>query len=161
MATQRFYDHHLRVIGQALEEQAINVFELKCQTGRYVINGTPDKPASLSAALKRWRTMGFKRGPRTLTYGAQDLDQLERLGRSKRVKPNGLPDFYNLSNMLRTLGAYLEDKNARLLEIQKRPMTITILYRNEAGSPNVEDRSIASFYNFFVEQYGKRARHGT
>ena len=74
---------------------------------------------------------------------------------------NALPDFYNVSNMLRTLGAYLEAKNARLLEIQKRPMTVTILYQNESGHPDVEDRTIASFYNFFIEQYGKRARSGS
>ena len=93
-----------------------------------------------------------------MSYTAQDLEQLERVGRARRVSPDGLPDFYNVSNMLRTIGAYLEEKNARLLEIQKRPMTVTILYQNETGHPNVEDRTIASFYNFFIELYGKRAR---
>jgi hypothetical protein len=161
VATRRFYDHHLRVIGQSLEAHAINVFELKSHTGRYVVNGTPDKPASFTAALKQWQTSGWKRGPRTMTYTVQDLDQLERMGRAKRVRPDALPDFYNVSNMLRTLGAYLEAKNARLLEIQKRPMTVTILYQNESGHPDVEDRTIASFYNFFVEQYGKRAHQGS
>jgi hypothetical protein len=160
VATRRFYDHHLRVIGQSLETQAINVFELKTQTGRYVVTGTPEKPASFMATLKRWQISGWRRGPRTLTYGVQDLDQLERIGRARRERSDRLPDFYNVSNMLRTVGAYLEAKNARLLEIQKRPMTVTLLYQNESGHPDVEDRTIASFYNFFVEQYGKRSRQG-
>ena len=158
MASKRFYDHHLRVIGQSLEARTINVFELQCQTGRYVVSGTPDKPTSFGAAFRQWRNFGLKSGPAIMTYTAQDLEQLERVGRARRVRPDGLPDFYNVSNMLRTVGAYLEVKNARLLEIQKRPMTVTILYQNETGHPNVEDRTIASFYNFFIELYGKRAR---
>ena len=159
MNNKRFYENHLRVIGQALETKGISVFELKCETGRYVANGTPDKPTSLVGALRQWRNLGWKSGSLTMSYTPQDLEGLERVGRTRRTKPNGLPDFYNISTMLRTLGAYLEAKNAELLEIQKRPMTVTLLYQNDGGHPNVEDRTIASFYDFFMEQYNKRARH--
>jgi hypothetical protein len=44
-----------------------------------------------------------------------------------------------------------------LLQIQKHPLTVTVLYQNQNGHPHVEDRTIASFYDFFVEQYGKRS----
>jgi hypothetical protein len=160
MNNKRLYENHLRVIGQALETERVSVFELKCEMGRYVTNGTPDKPMSLVTALRQWRKLGWKSGSRTMRYTFQDLEELERQGKTRRVSPNRLPDFYNNSSMLRTLGAYLEAKNAELLEIQKRPMTVTLLYQNDGGHPKVEDRTIASFYNFFMEQYGKRARGG-
>src|SRR5215470_10199947 len=158
MNNRRCYENHLRVIGQALEKQGVTVFELKCETGRYVAKGAPDKPASLIGALRQWRTLGRQNGSLTVSYGPQDLEGLERVGRTKRTKPNGLPDFYNISTMLRTLGAYLEGKNAELLEIQKRPLTVTLLYQIDGGHPSIEDRTIASFYNFFMEQYNKRER---
>jgi hypothetical protein len=160
MNNKQPYGHQLRVIGQSLEARRINIFELKRETGRYVVNGAPEKPASLVGMLRQWRSQGWKNGSQIISYDAQDIERLERLGRGRRAKPNGLPDFYNLSNMLRTLGAYLESKNAQLLEIQKRPMTVTLLYQNDGGHPHVEDRTIASFYEFFIGQHDKRARRG-
>jgi hypothetical protein len=49
-------------------------------------------------------------------------------------------------------------KNARLLEIQKRPLTLTLTYQTMGGRPFVEDRTIASFYKTFIELHGSRAR---
>ena len=93
-----------------------------------------------------------------MSYDAQQIEELERLGRKRRTKLGGLPDFYNLSNLLRTLGGYLEIKNAELLRIQKQPLTVTLLYQNDGGHPHVEDRTIASFYEIFLGQHGKRER---
>ena len=50
----RFYDRHLRVIGQSLETRRIHVFELKSGTGEYVVTGTPEKPTSFVAAIRNW-----------------------------------------------------------------------------------------------------------
>jgi hypothetical protein len=158
MENKQVYHHDLRVIGQSLEAQSINVFELKCEMGRYLVNGTPEKATSLVERLRQWRSHGHNGGTRTLSYDAQEIEGLERLGRTRRSKPGGLPDFYNLSNLLRTLGGYLEAKNAQLLRIQKRPLTVTLLYQNDGGHPHVEDRTIASFYEIFIGEHGKRAR---
>jgi hypothetical protein len=159
MKTQQPYHHDLRVIGQSLEAQSINVFELKCEMGRYLVNGTPEKPTSLMGRLRQWRSHGRKNDARTMSYGAQEIEGLENLGRTRRSKPGGLPDFYNLSNLLRTVGGYLEAKNAELLRIQKQLLTVTLLYQNDGGHPHVEDRTIASFYEIFIGEHGKRARH--
>jgi hypothetical protein len=35
-----------------------------------------------------------------------------------------------------------------------------LLYQNDGGHPHVEDRTIASFYEIFINQHGKRARRG-
>jgi hypothetical protein len=154
----RSYDRHLRVIGQSLEARRISVFELKSKKGEYAVSGTPEKAASFMAAVRSWRRQGGKDCLQSFAFGLPEIEQLERVGRGKRATPDRLPDFYNVSSLLRTLGAYLESKQARLLQIQKRPLTVTVLYQNENGHPQVEDRTIASFYDLFIEQYGRRSR---
>lgn len=151
------YDRDLRAIGQELEIRGITVFEIKNQPGRYVVRGTPDKPGSLIASMRRWARKGESDAD-TLNYGAQQIEEIERRGKKKRVKPGRLPDFYNLSNTLRTLGAYLNSQDAQLLELHKRPLTVTLLYENRQGHPHMEDRTIASFFDVFVERHGKRSR---
>lgn len=152
------YDQELRALGQALEAQGISVFEMKKGLGRYLVNGTPEKPGSLLGALRQLQKQGWKNGPVTLNLGPADLAGIERQGRTRRKSPDSLPDFYNLSNMLRTVGAYLDGRNAELLGMQKQPLTMTLLYQSGNGHPHVEDRTIASFYEIFVDQYGRRLR---
>ena len=155
------YDKALRVIGQALESRNINVFELKNNGERYWIHGTPEKDSSLKARLRDWRERirGHSLGS-SFTYVVADLERLEQQGRLQRATPNRLPDLYRLSNTLRTLGCYLDRQGAELLEIHKRPLSMTILYHNQYGHPDVEERSIASFYNLFIELHGKRQHNG-
>ena len=156
----RFYDRHLRAIGQSLEQYRISVFELESKKEAYVVSGTSERPASLVGAIRAWGRGDPTDGRRTFTFGLPDIERLERLGKAKRERPGRLPDFYNVSSLLRTVGAYLEGRRARLLQIQKHPLTVTVLYQEENGHPHVEDRTIASFYDFFIEQYGKRSRSG-
>jgi hypothetical protein len=150
-----FYNHDLRAVGQAIEAQGISSFELKAVAGQYVVSGTPERPATLVQALRRWRSRR-----RTLTYTTQDVRTLERKGRQRRVVSGRLPDFYNVSNILRTIGVYLDVKNAHFLEIQKRPLTLTLMYHGPGGHPLVEDRTIASFYKIFMELHGRRSPVG-
>jgi hypothetical protein len=35
---------------------------------------------------------------------------------------------------------------------------MTLLYQTTGGYPHLEDRTIASFYEFFIELHSKRAR---
>lgn len=152
------YNHELRAIGQALETQGISTFELKAQEGRYVVSGAPEKPESLVAALRHWRRNSWQRGPRTVTYTSLDIHTLKKKGQARRAANGQVPDFYNVSNILRTVGAYLDVKNASLLEIQKRPLTLTLMYQTTGGHPFIEDRTIASFYQTFTELHGRRSR---
>ena len=159
MAALMSYDQQLRAIGQSLEAQRINGFELKRRGDQYVVNGKPEKETSLLAVLREWQKRLRSEGLiSSLTYAGQDIESLERQGRSKRSKNNRLPDFYSLSNTLRTLGSYLDLQGAELLEIQKRALSVTLLYRNKHGNPDFEERSIASFYNLLVDLHGKRGK---
>ncbi len=152
------YHQELRAIGQALEAQDISSFELKNQSGTYAVTGAPDRPNTLRGAFRQWRNGNWRRGTRTVTYAAQAINALERKGQSQRATSGRLPDFYNTSTILRTVGAYLDIKHASLIEIQKRALTITLLYQISGGHPQVEDRTIASFYKTFIEMHARRSR---
>ncbi|MDP2605671.1 MAG: hypothetical protein Q8S00_24270 [Deltaproteobacteria bacterium] len=157
MAAKISYDQQLRAIGQSLEAQRIDIFELKYLGDHFVVNGKPEKETSLLAALREWQKRLRSEGLiSSLTYASQDIKSLEQQGTSKRVRSDRLPEFYSVSNTLRTLGSYLELQGAELMEIHKRALTVTLLYRNRHGFTDIEERSIASFYHLFLHLHGKR-----
>lgn len=151
------YDQHLRAIGQSLDNKRITAFELKADAERYVVRGVPEKDSRLLPRLRDWRNrMQGASKESSLVFGTAEIDRLDNEGRLNRTKRHRLPDFYSLPNTLRTVGSYLDSKNAELLELHKSPLSVTLLYQNENGHPNMEERSIASFYNLFVALHGKR-----
>jgi hypothetical protein len=159
METKPSYDKDLRAIGQALEMRGITTFELKSQLGHYVVHGAGEKPASVMASVRRWLQGGEKEdSSSSISYTAQDIERIDQEGKQRRVRAGRLPDFYSLSNTLRTLGGYLSSKDAQLLELHTRPLTVTLLYQNKDGHPQMEDRTIASFFNVFTEMHSKRGR---
>jgi hypothetical protein len=159
MAPRKSYDQLLRNIGQSLEAQRISTFELSHQGERFVVKGEPDKETSLLDALRNWQRRRRSEGlDGSLCFTDQDIEQLERQGRANRARPNRLPDFHSLPNMLRTVGSYLDLKNAELVEMHKRPLSVTILSRNKDGHPDYEERTIASFYDLFLKLHQNRKR---
>jgi hypothetical protein len=93
-----------------------------------------------------------------LRYTAEDVQRLEQEGQSRRRDSNGMPDFYNLSQILRTVGAYVDSKHTRMRKLYKRGMKLTLEYETAEGLPNIEEHTVSSFYNFFVHMYLHRQR---
>ena len=158
MTGRTTYDKQLRTIGQSLEGQRIQLFELTRQGERYVVKGEPEKETSLLATLRQWQKRVRAEGVNaSLTFTSPDLDQLDNQGCANRTKTNQLSDFHQLPNTLRTVGAYLELNGAELIELHKKELSVTILSRNQAGHPKLEERSVASLYDIFVRLHGRRA----
>ena len=159
MSFRKSYDQHLRVIGQALEAKRISIFELRAQDDEYLVRGEPEKDSSLIGRFRDWRQRLVARSPSSmLRFTGPEIERLNRQERTKRTKADRLPDFYSLPNALRTLGSYLEAQGADLMEIHKRPLSVTLLYRKEDGHPNMEERTIASFYDLFLTLHSRRTR---
>ncbi len=153
------YEQTLRAIGQALEAQHFNAFNLKRYDDKYFIRGEQKKINALQVLLQKWQGRYRKdKGPCQLSYTHQDIARLEREGRTKRRGPHTLPDLYSLPNILRTVGAYLDMKGAELLQVNKQDLTITILYKTNHGHPEVEERTIASFYSLYLQMYERRQK---
>jgi len=159
MAERNSYDRQLRAIGQSLEAQRIRLFKLHCQGDRFVVTGEPEKETSLLAMLRDWQKRNRRSGTAaSLTFTSQDIAQLDRQGRTHRSKSDQLPDFHSPANMLRTVGAHLEAKNAELIELEKKELSFTIVTRNRGGHPEFEERSLGSFYNLFIRLHENRKR---
>jgi hypothetical protein len=157
MATETSYGEDFRSIGQALEAKSVRSFELKRLGDWYILQGVPPGDGSLRSRLHKFR-MRFRSGSdaESLTLALSDVEELSRKGKAKRFIPGRMPDFRRLSNTLRTIGAYLESKQAKLLELQIRPLTVTLSYEDGDGQQQIEDRTIRSFYNLFLELSEKR-----
>ena len=157
MVATRRYDEDLRAIGQALEARDISNFELKRLTDAYIISGVPEQTRSAHSKIWQW-LLRLRSGTRdeSLTFGLADVEKLSQAGRARRSKPGQLTDFRSVSNNLRTIGAYLDSKEVELVELHKRPISITLSYRDKTGEEQREDRTVSSFYNFFLQLCGKR-----
>jgi len=159
MSRTTAYERAFRAIGQALENQEFKVVDVKPSGENYLVSGDPAKVAALQALLAKWQGRHLRRkGPFQISYTLNDIAKLEYKGRARRSAPDKIPDFHKLSTFLRTVGAYLDRKGARLLQVQKNEKTVTIVYQAEQGHPQIEERTVASFYQLFSEMHRRRKK---
>ena len=153
------HNKSLRAVGQVLETYQLNAFDLTRKDELYLVRGQPEGGTVLQALLRKWQRSARKeKGFFEQKYNPQDIELLERQGRAKRQAGRRLPDFYGLPNVLRTVGAYLDMKDARLLQVSKQDLNLMLLYETTEGHPEVEERTIASFYNLFLHLHQRRLK---
>jgi hypothetical protein len=161
MAAIRRYAEELRSIGQALETKGVTGFELYNLSG-YFIKDLRERRPSFRSVLRSW--LHGRRPSRTefVTYGFElrEVEELSKRGRARRSKQGQPTRFEDLSNVLRTIGAYVDSKGGELTELHKRPISITLAYRDKSRHEHREERTVASFYSFFLELYEKRNPSG-
>jgi hypothetical protein len=157
MATEISYGEDFRSIGQALEAKNVRSFELKRLEDWYILQCVPPGSGPVRSKLHRFK-LRFRNASdaESLTLALADVEELSRQGKAKRFIPGRIPDFGKLSNALRTIGLYLESKQAKLIELQVRPLTITLSYKDNDGEQQIEDRTIRSFYSLSLDLSEKR-----
>ena len=157
MASEISYGEDFRSIGQALEAKNVRSFELKRLGDWYILQGVPSGDGSLRSKLHKFK-LRFRSGSdaESLILALSDVEELSQKGKARRFRPGRMPDFRKLSNALRTIGLYLESKQAKLIELQVRPLTITLSYKDNDGQQQVEDRTIRSFHSLFLDLCEKR-----
>jgi hypothetical protein len=157
MAGEIAYGEDFRSIGQALEAKNVRSFGLKRAGDWYILEGVPPAQDSLRSKLHKFK-MRFRSGSdaESLILALADVEELSKKGKANRFRPGRIPDFSKLSNALRTIGLYLESKRAKLIELQVRPLTITLSYKDSDGKQQLEDRTIRSFHDLSLELSEKR-----
>ena len=159
MTDSTHYVEELRAIGQMLAGRNIVDFELKHGDSGYFIQDLHEHTASFSSRIQNWfHGAPYSTRAESLTVSPAEVTRLSAEGRARRDKAGQLTQFRELSNILRTVGAYLDSKGVKLLELQKRPISITLQYRDKSGRDETEDRPVTSFYKFFLELYDKRGQ---
>jgi hypothetical protein len=160
MAEMRRYAEELRALGQALDAKGVVGFELYRLAAGYFVKDLRENMSS-----SRWKILNWLRGQLsgklefvTYAFEPRDLEELSKAGRARRSKPDQVPRFRDPSNILRTIGGYIDAKEVELLELHKRPISVTLAYRDRSGHEYREDRPISSFQPLFTQLREKRGR---
>jgi len=169
------YQNVLRAIGQGLEALEVKSFDLEVSASHYVVRGegkkptTPDAPkVSLKKSfLSLVLNVTKKRTARTadsppfhftgLRFTRTDIELLERKGKVLQTNfENDAPDPHRLSQILRTVGAYLDQDGCRLLKIIWRDGFLKLWHVNRRGVESKDILSPLALYDQWVHQYKQR-----
>jgi len=147
----------LRAVGQALENEHLEDFDLENHDGDFLVRGRPALPERGEMLIREiLRRLGERGGLTELHYGPADVHRLEEEGRAKRRNDSRMPDFNMLSQLLRTVGAYVDQKGGRLFSVSRHGSRITLQYQVGEGDLTIEAHEVPSFYKFFSEMYLQR-----
>jgi hypothetical protein len=176
MSEMTGYAQPLRAIGQALETLNIQSFEMEPVGEDFFVRGNvPVTSAVTNDKLRRtiWGKLPSESGgkgkdgnatnlkvdsPVELLYEVKDIERLEEEGRSRRINPHGTANPSSLSQVLRCIGAYLNQKRARLLKLSREAESVCIEYETSLGTNMKEMLSLSDLYDLWVRMYLQRAQ---
>jgi hypothetical protein len=173
------YAQLLRSIGQALEVLKFGSFEMEFAGGDFLVHGSAETSTEQEEArrIREWllkyvweglpgetaskseieSAMSTWPAKLHLRYTPKDMDRLEEAGKAKRQTAAGVPDVTSLSQLLRTIGAYVERKRVRLVKISRYGESLMIEYDQASGERRTETVSAGSLYDFWVKLYLQRS----
>src|SRR5205823_2583504 len=138
------YAQPLRAIDQALELLNDESFDMEPDGEDFLVRGkatlpgnSPEQPSEEDKVRHIWGVLPRQRTlesgmnvPRPVTvtqlelrYTPKDVDRLESEGRAKRMDPRRIPDAGSLSQLFRTIGAYIGQKRQNILRCLMVPIT--------------------------------------
>jgi hypothetical protein len=167
--------HGLRVIGQELEKREVSDFEVFSTTDGYRVRGDlPPEPSmepapnagwSLSKLFRRQPDDGEAQAEATASepqaweqeYTWSDIGRLDDVYRTQRRGTSGLPDSYSTSQVLRVIGAYVEQRHWTVDAVSRRGPLLEIRHRDEYGHPQTAEHRYSELYDFAHRLHGRRA----
>jgi hypothetical protein len=176
------YAQPLRAIGQALEVLNMQDFEVEPVGDEFYVRGnlpsatnrallgrgcTAEELRAIWGAMPGEDSESADRQTRNnlsllssrveLCYSAQDVERLDETGRSRRGRVQVAADAYSLSQILRSIGAYLNQKRARLSKLSREVDSVVVEYESSMGSRMKETLAIRDLYDLWVRMYLHRA----
>lgn len=173
------YARHLRVIGHDLENLQLDRFNLECTGDNYLVWLRPESPTASQNLLLRisrnrlqklWknrvapRVIGHEETytntssqlAKRLRYSFQDLDRIERDRRQLRRRHSRSADGHGLSQLMRTIGALVEQSNERLLGVSWQELSVSIVVETANGGKRIDVLRPDNLYDHWVKMYLKR-----
>ena len=165
----------LRAIGQGLETLEVIAFDLQVSDNHYVVSGearklktahasTPSLKKSflnliLNGTKKRTaKTAGLQPFHFTgLRFTPKDIELIERKGQLLQTNfESSAPNPHSVSQILRTVGAYLDLHECHLLKISWRDGLLTLWYLNSHGVESKDILSRLALRDEWVHQHKQR-----
>lgn len=166
--TLNSYAEQLRSLGQVFEKFTLTSFEVMLEAGAYTVIGkTPTQALDTIALIQRLQAGArgdenlqqpvLNGEPMTLGYSARDVENLSVMGKAKRAAADKVPDGHGMSQMLRSVGGWL-DRNAGavLISIRVANDWVAVRYRRADGTVEEENRHFDYFYDYWVKMYMRR-----
>jgi hypothetical protein len=174
------YSQLLRALGQALELLNVSEFDVEPDGDDLLVRGKAIVPVTNSIELPPEKNIvrdvwDLLPGQRTLELGLNipakplsvtgldlrytpsDINRLEREGQSRRMNFQQTVDPATLSQLLRTVGAYINQQPARLVKISQKGALVLVQYQTLLGSRGREAFTLAELYDFWVKMCTRRA----
>jgi len=178
------YAQTLRAIGQALETLNIQSFEVEPAGDAFWVRGnvalasenvgdgsfshrrlshisgdSPRAKGNGNDPVRRAEPCGTS--PVELHYTSRDVERLEYEGQMRRTAANRVAEAASLSQNLRCIGAYLNQKRARLRKIAREGEAVWLEYETTLGSQMKESFALSGLYDLWVRMYLQRAGRAT
>jgi len=142
-----------------VEEQGIAVYAEKHQTPR-----APAPEVSLKVSWQIFRRKKSEAlqdpqpssGTLEMHYTHDDIARMDNEGQSKRTGAPGSPEAHTLSQILRAVGAFVDQKQGRLLGVSKDGQDISIEYESALKRNMTEKFTVPSLYDYWVKMYLRR-----
>lgn len=169
---------YLRAIGQDLENLCLTRFNLECTADTYLVWPRPDTVDSqpLTSLLpnrrlrKLWTdhiqprsqgreeyvTLSPLRRMKRYRYTTREVESIEQAGRRRRRIGSAIADGHSLSQLLRTVGALVQQRNQKLLGISWQELTASVVFENDRGQREIEVFRPDHLYDLWVRMYLRR-----
>jgi hypothetical protein len=172
------YGCHLRAIGQDLEKLRLSRFNLEHNGNSYLVwlnadtIDSPPLPAFL--ANRRFRrlwtdhvhprpqgreeyiTVSPLRRMKRYCYTPREIENIEQAGRQRRRLQSAVADGHSLSQLLRTVGALVNQRNQRLLGVSWQELSVSVVFENDRGQREIEVFRPDHLYDLWVRMYLRR-----
>jgi hypothetical protein len=161
----------LRPVGQMLEPLQIESFSLKVEDQGVAVyaekHPTPSAPAPEVSLKVSWQIFRRKKpqvedepqpssGTLEIHYTLEDIARMDDEGQRKRTGAAGSPEAHTLSQILRAVGAFVDQKQGRLLSVSKDGQDIQIEYESALKRNATEKFTVPSLYDYWVKMYLRR-----
>ena len=160
------YSQSLRVVGQFLQTLKPKDFEIQLLEGSVavrlrvleVISPPPAAKSKFSFRAVPPATPKTQETTSERRYSIQEIEELDREGQTKRVNTDAPADFYSLSQMLRTVGSYVDHRRLRLLDLNWDGSRLVLRLEGTDGRSRTEEHAVSSFHDYFSRMYLRRKR---
>jgi hypothetical protein len=139
----------LRCIAQDLERRSLKSFDIRAQSGGFLVEGSYQEPPSAAAV--------------SIQYTFADIEELDRSGESRRGEVARGQEFINQVQIFRTIGAYLDKNDACFLRLtnnqeKAKDALFIVEYITREGDRIIDDRAGAAVYDMCVQMYKQRGK---
>ena len=163
------FSQMLRPVGQMLEPLQVESLSLRVEEGGVSVRVhqrpqlvQPSSDVSLRVTWQIFRRKKPEPGPQPssgvleLHYTQEDISRMDTEAQARRKGTGGSPEAHTLSQILRAVGAFVDQKQGRLLGVTIEGHDIAIEYESALKKASVEKFTVASLYDYWVKMYLRR-----